>query len=121
MKTKTKKKIKIKNKILKSNFSFAEGSNRRAEQVDSFEARVGKKGHIRMKGSLPVAATLPSAGPVVPVKTEAPEKPADAPAQARLPARAGSLIGIELEGLDLRVRNVYTGAPPPILRREGTL
>ena len=66
---------------------------------------MGRRGRIRVKGHLPLTAPVPA------LALPAPEaEPAAAPAK---PGKDGALpsgIGIEAHGLELRVRNVYTGA-----------
>jgi hypothetical protein len=76
-------------------------------QVESFEARVGRRGHIRVKGGLPIS-TDPKPSPTSTPMSEGMEAP--------MPREApGTAIGVELQGLELRVRNVYTGKPRPII------
>ena len=74
-------------------------------QVEALDAHVGRRGRIRVKGHLPLTAPKHALPPPAP---EA--EPAAAPAK---PGKDGALpagIGIEAHGLELRVRNVYTGA-----------
>ncbi|KAL3160063.1 hypothetical protein ABBQ38_009778 [Trebouxia sp. C0009 RCD-2024] len=66
-------------------------------QVEGLEARVGRRGHIKVRGGLPVApsaAPLPSAS----VAELSQDKEAE-----------DDSISIDVQALELRVRNVYTG------------
>ncbi len=77
-------------------------------QIEGLEAHVGRRGRIRIKGGLPltVAAGTVSADTalLLPAASGAPEteiKPKE-------PGRAALLV--DVHGLEMRVRNVYTGA-----------
>lgn len=70
----------------------------RVPKVEGLEARVGRRGHIRVRGGLPVtpsASNLPSAA--VPEPTGQDKEAED------------DSISIGIQALELRVRNVYTG------------
>ena len=74
-------------------------------KVEGLEARVGRRGHIKVRGGLPVTpSTLPL--PSVPVpepNSQGKEAEEDA-------------INISVQALELRVRNVYTGWCPALKR-----
>ena len=78
-------------------------------QVDALEARAGKKGHIRLRGTLPLnpagAAPAHTTGPA-----DAPAASAD-PAAAKHAGPAPQGLHLDVQGLELRARNLYTGAP----------
>lgn len=67
-------------------------------KVEGVEARVGRRGHIKVRGGLPVTPTahpLPSASVTDPM------------GQGKEAEEDGISVGIQ--ALELRVRNVYTG------------
>lgn len=68
-------------------------------QVEGLEARVGRRGHIKVRGGLPVTPSSSSASPVAP--------PVEPSGTDRGAAPEG--INVAVQGLELRVRNVYTG------------
>jgi hypothetical protein len=68
-------------------------------QVEGLEARVGRRGHIKVRGGLPVTPSSSSASPVAP-----PVEPSGTDSSAVLEG-----INVAVQGLELRVRNVYTG------------
>ncbi|KAL0047976.1 hypothetical protein WJX82_004829 [Trebouxia sp. C0006] len=68
-------------------------------QVEGLEARVGRRGHIKVRGGLPVTPSSTSASPAAP--------PVEPSGTDRGAAPEG--INIAVQGLELRVRNVYTG------------
>ena len=73
--------------------------------MEALDAHVGRRGRIRVKGHLPLTAPMPA------LALPAPE--AEPAAASAKPGKDGALpagIGIEAHGLELRVRNVYTGA-----------
>ena len=68
-------------------------------QVEGLEARVGRRGHIKVRGGLPMTPPSPTSQP--PAFTPDP-----------VGADKGATedgINIAVQGLELRVRNVYTG------------
>jgi hypothetical protein len=72
-------------------------------QIEGLEAHVGRRGRIRIKGALPLTA----------VPGEASDMSAAAAATEMAPGRQGSASSgmvVDVHGLELRVRNVYTGA-----------
>lgn len=72
-------------------------------QVEGLEARVGRRGHIKVRGGLPVAPSSPSL-PSVPVPEPS--------SQGKEAEEDG--ININVQALELRVRNVYTGCCPAL-------
>ncbi len=68
-------------------------------QVEGLEARVGRRGHIKVRGGLPVTPSSTSASPVAP--------PVEPSGTDRGAVSEG--INVAVQGLELRVRNVYTG------------
>ena len=66
-------------------------------QVETLEAKAGRKGHIKLKGSLPVG---PEAG------------------QEASGHHAG--LHLDVQALELRSRNLYTGTWPPGVEMYGT-
>ena len=70
-------------------------------KVEGLEARVGRRGHIKVRGGLPVT---PSATPQ-------PSAPLAEPSSQDKEADDDS-ISISIHSLELRVRNVYTGGSP---------
>lgn len=71
-------------------------------QIEGLEAHVGRRGRIRIKGGLPF--TFDSAAIAEAVTTSSAELPS-----ARQP-NAGSALLVDVHNLELRVRNMYTGA-----------
>lgn len=67
-------------------------------KVEGLEARVGRRGHIKVRGGLPVT---PSAPPLPSALV------ADPTGQGKEAEEDGISVGIQ--ALELRVRNVYTG------------
>lgn len=67
-------------------------------KVEGLEARVGRKGHIKVRGGLPVT---PSAAPL----------PSVAEPSGRDKEAEDDSISIDVKALEVRVRNVYTGQP----------
>lgn len=68
-------------------------------QVEGLEARVGRRGHIKVRGGLPVTPSSTSASSVAP--------PVEPSGTDRGAVPEG--INVAVQGLELRVRNVYTG------------
>jgi len=78
--------------------------------VEALDAHVGRRGRIRVKGHLPLTAPAHAPPPPYGGEPGAGGKPGkDAP-----PGGGGGCIGVEAHGLELRVRNVYTEARPPL-------
>ena len=70
---------------------------------------MGRRGRIRVKGGLPLTAdNSPTADAVLP--PTAISMDTEAKAGVKEPARAGLLV--DVHGLEMRVRNVYTGRLP---------
>ena len=67
-------------------------------KVEGLEARVGRRGHIKVRGGLPVtpSAASPPSAPVL--------EPTGQDKEAE-----DESISIGIQALELRVRNVYTG------------
>lgn len=85
-------------------------------QVEALDAHVGRRGRIRVKGHLPLTAPMPA------LALPAPE--AEPAAASAKPGKDGALpagIGIEAHGLELRVRNVYTGARHRCMQKAAVL
>ena len=70
---------------------------------------MGRRGRIRVKGGLPLTADSSPATDAVLLSTAA-SVDAEAKAAGKEPARAGLLV--DVHGLEMRVRNVYTGRLP---------
>jgi len=71
------------------------------------DAHVGRRGRIRVKGYLPLTAPAPV--PALPPPSGEAGAAAAKGGKDAPPAGSGC-IGVEAHGLELRVRNVYTGA-----------
>ncbi|KAK9840821.1 hypothetical protein WJX81_007219 [Elliptochloris bilobata] len=75
-----------------------------ALKVEALDAHVGRRGRIRVKGHLPLTAPAPM------LALPAPEGDGSAAAaKAGKESAPPAGIGVEAHGLELRVRNVYTG------------
>ncbi|CAG9460725.1 unnamed protein product [Pedinophyceae sp. YPF-701] len=84
-------------------------------QVEMLDARVGKRGHFRATGALPLRA--PASGQAA--EAAQPQGPPPAPGQG--PLRGGpGLLDVEARGLELKVRNTYTGSLDSRLRVQGS-
>lgn len=66
-------------------------------QVEGLEARVGRRGHIKVRGGLPVTPSATSPTPL---------PPSTDPASQDVTPDG---ITVAVQGLELRVRNIYTG------------
>lgn len=70
----------------------------RGAQVDAVTARVGRRGHVHFRGAMPLQPQQEAAQP--------------APGTAAAPAASSQQqpsLGLDLQNLEVRVRNVYTG------------
>ncbi|KAL0030394.1 hypothetical protein WJX79_000988 [Trebouxia sp. C0005] len=68
-------------------------------QVEGLEARVGRRGHIKVRGGLPVTPSSTSVSPAGPAVEPSGTDRGAVPEG----------INVAVQGLELRVRNVYTG------------
>lgn len=75
-----------------------------AMQIEGLEAHVGRRGRIRVKGGLPLTADA-GAPP-----DAAAAQAAGADAAKAAAAKDPSALIVDVHGLELRLRNVYTGA-----------
>ena len=87
-------------------------------QIEGLEAHVGRRGRIRIKGGLPLTADSSPAADAVLLPTAA-SVDAEAKAAGKEPARAGLLV--DVHGLEMRVRNVYTGRHPQLCSQPMSL
>ena len=74
-----------------------------AMQIEGLEAHVGRRGRIRVKGGLPLTAdggTPPDAAALQAAGSDAAKAAA---------AKDPSALIVDVHGLELRLRNVYTG------------
>ena len=85
-----------------TNLSATANVDSKRVEIDSLEAQVGKKGEIRVSGSLPIQ--------------QQPQTPRQKPPPASGPEAAGGddqasgdAISVAVSDLDLKVRNMYTG------------
>ena len=69
--------------------------------MEGLEARVGRRGHIRVRGGLPVTPSVP------PLSSAAVPEPTGQDKDGE-----DDSISIGIQALELRVRNVYTGKSP---------
>ena len=67
---------------------------------------MGRRGRIRVKGGLPLMADSSPAAAVAQLSA-APAQDGEGKATGKEPARAALLV--DVHGLEMRVRNVYTG------------
>ena len=75
-------------------------------QIEGLEAHVGRRGRIRVKGGLPLMADSSTAAAVAQLSAAAAQDGEGKAAGMEL-ARAALLV--DVQGLEMRVRNVYTG------------
>ena len=76
-------------------------------QIEGLEAHVGRRGRIRVKGGLPLTA---DAG--TPADAGAVPQAAGADAAKAAAAKDPSALIVDVHGLELRLRNIYTGTVP---------
>lgn len=67
-------------------------------KVEGLEARVGRRGHIKVRGGLPVTPCSPPLPSAAVLETTGQDKEGE-----------DESISIGIQALELRVRNVYTG------------
>ena len=92
-----------------------DGANLVAQHVT---ADLGRQGSLRMSGTLPLQPPGVK-GPTPSPLAAAEALPSGPEVQQRAPLGGG--VSVKVEGLDLRVRNVYTGALDTELRLDGNL
>ena len=92
-----------------------DGANLVAQHVT---ADLGRQGSLRMSGTLPLQPPGVK-GPTPSPLAAAEALPSGPEVQQRAPLGGG--VSVKVEGLDLRVRNVYTGALDTELRLDGSL
>jgi hypothetical protein len=73
-------------------------------QIEGLEAHVGRRGRIRVRGGLPLTATDAQTA-------EAAVTAAAGTDSARAKDSAGAALIMDVHGLEMRMRNVYTGEP----------
>lgn len=79
-------------------------------QIEGLEAHVGRRGRIRVKGGLPLTADA-AAPPDLNVQVAGAD--GGAKSGGSRDSTAGALI-VDVQGLELRLRNVYTGPRPAL-------
>lgn len=75
-------------------------------QIEGLEAHVGRRGRIRVKGGLPLTAHNSPAAEALLAPATAPQD-GEAKHGGKEPARGALLV--DVHGLEMRIRNVYTG------------